>query len=128
MRQILKDLQAETRARLAEADTPEGRARAIIAASFTPDTFDPVYVNAWMVLYVQSRTSDKARRLLRIYQRRLQSNLRHALRPISTQPHADAETIAALIDGMYLHQALGEAGSSESAVNMLRIQTGSRLT
>lgn len=112
MRHILQDLQAETTARLRQAQTQEERAHALIDACFTPDMFDPIHVNAWMMFYVQSRSNPKARRLLRIYHKRLQSNLRHALRGISARPEVDAETLAALIDGIYLHQALSDAGSA----------------
>jgi len=115
MRHILKDLRIETVARLSRAETALARVRAVIDACFTPETFDPVHVNAWMIFYVQSRTSPKAQRLLRIYHRRLHSNLCHALRPISARPMSDAATLAALIDGIYLHQALSETGSPQAA-------------
>jgi TetR/AcrR family transcriptional regulator, transcriptional repressor of bet genes len=49
-----------------------------------------------------------AARLLRLYQARLRSNLRHALRALgATQAAGLAEGIAAMIDGVYLHEALG---------------------
>lgn len=127
MRRILKDLQVETGRRLRAADTPADRPRAIIDACFTPEMFEPVHVNAWMVLYVQSRTSPKARRLLSIYHRRLRSNLRHALRPLSARPAADADTLAALIDGIYLHQALSDAGSAEAAATRAHSVLGALL-
>jgi TetR/AcrR family transcriptional repressor of bet genes len=53
--------------------------------------------------------------LLRLYQRRLRSNLTHALRPISKNAEADAETLAALIDGLYLRAALSERGTASAA-------------
>lgn len=115
MRHILSDLQAETSKRLRAARSPADRPRAIIEACFTPETFDPISVNAWMVFYVQSRTNPKARRLLGIYHSRLRSNLRHALRGLTAQFVTDADTLAALIDGIYLHQALSDAGSAAEA-------------
>ena len=54
--------------------------------------------------------------MLTIYQRRLSSNLRAALRPISTDPAADAETLGALIDGLYLRAALGADMSAQDAL------------
>ena len=54
-------------------------------------------------------------RLLRLYQRRLQSNLTHALRPLSPRPEADAETLGALIDGLYLRAALAREGDADTA-------------
>ena len=115
MRRILADLQTEVRARMAAAETPEDRLRAIIEASFGNSSFDPVTINAWMLFYLLSRTSTKAGQLLRVYQRRLRSNLRAALRPLSPQPEEDAETLAALIDGLYLRAALSQSGSAEDA-------------
>lgn len=116
MRHILSEYGAEVLIRLKKATTPRDRAAAIIEASFDETFFAPATVNAWMTLYAASRTSDETRRLLRCYQRRLRSNLTHSLRPISDQPEADAETLAALIDGLYLRAALSNRGSAKAAL------------
>ena len=115
MRHILVEYGQEVRTRLGAAKTPRGRAEAIIRASFAPSCFAPETVSAWMTLYAGAPTNPETRRLLRLYQRRLRSNLRHALRPISAHPERDAETIAALIDGLYLRAALSERGSAPGA-------------
>ncbi|KIN61713.1 HTH-type transcriptional regulator BetI [Sulfitobacter noctilucae] len=115
MRHILSEYKAEVHARLAEARSPRDRAAAIIIASFDETCFAPGTVNAWMTLYAAAPTNEQTRRLLRLYQRRLRSNLTHALRPISATPEADAETLAALIDGLYLRAALSDAGTASSA-------------
>lgn len=115
MRYILSAYGAEVRARLAEARSPRDRAAAIIIASFDETCFAPATVNAWMTLYAAAPTNAETRRLLRLYQRRLRSNLTHALRPISATPEADAETLAALIDGLYLRAALSENGTASAA-------------
>ncbi len=115
MRHILSDFGAEVRARLAEARSPRDRAAAIIIASFDETCFDPATVNAWMTLYAAAPTNAETRRLLRLYHRRLRSNLTHALRPLSRTPAADAETLAALIDGLYLRVALSETGTASAA-------------
>ncbi len=52
---------------------------------------------------------------MRVYQRRLRTNLTHALREISPRPHEDAETLAALIDGLYLRAALSRNGTAAAA-------------
>jgi TetR/AcrR family transcriptional repressor of bet genes len=116
MRRILGDLQAEVRGRMAAAVTPEDRLRAIVEGSFGSASFDPVTINAWMLFYLLSRTSERAAQLLRVYQRRLRSNLRAALRPLSPQPEEDAETLAALLDGLYLRAALSRRGRAEDAI------------
>ncbi len=115
MQQILRDFGAEVRRGLSEARTPRARAVAVIEASFSDACFSPETVSAWMTLYAQAQTNAQMLRLLRLYQRRLQSNLTHALRPLSHRPEADAETLAALIDGLYLRSALARVQSAQAA-------------
>jgi TetR/AcrR family transcriptional repressor of bet genes len=115
MLQILRDLGAEVRKGLAAAHTPRARAAAIIDASFSDACFSPDTVSAWMTLYAQAQTNQQMLRLLQIYQRRLRSNLTHALRDLSRSPMDDAETLAALIDGLYLRSALARVQSADSA-------------
>ena len=116
MRHILSVFGAEARGALRMARTPEERLRAIVAASFSPANFQVDSVAAWLDFYVQARTHPPTRRLLTIYQRRLRSNLVHALQPLSSEPVAVAEGAAALIDGVYLRAALGEVGDPETLV------------
>ncbi len=115
MRYILSEYSGEVRRELRRANTPIARAEAIIRASFDESCFDPATVSAWMMLYGSSRTNVETYRLLIVYQARLRSNLTHALRPISGQPERDAETLAALIDGLYLRAALSDTGSASAA-------------
>jgi len=113
MRRILRDFGAEVRSALRAAQTPRARAEALIRASFAPSCFDPATVRAWMTLYAQAPVNPHMARLLRLYQRRLHSNLTHALRPLSTQPEAAAQMLGALIDGLYLRAALGGDAQAE---------------
>ncbi|WGH77325.1 choline-binding transcriptional repressor BetI [Jannaschia ovalis] len=106
MRRVLSDFGAEVRAGLARADTPLERLEAIIRASFGPTNFRPEVVAAWLAFYVEAFAGPEARRLLHVYQGRLRSNLLHALRPLTAEPEPLAEGIAALIDGLYVRQAL----------------------
>ncbi|WP_299406423.1 transcriptional regulator BetI [uncultured Roseobacter sp.] len=115
MRQILRDFGAEVRRGLANAATPKDRAVALIEASFSPTCFAPDTVSAWMTLYAQAQTNREMLRLLQLYQRRLASNLTHALRPLMGQPETAAETLAALIDGLYLRAALSRSQSPDAA-------------
>ena len=117
MRQILRDYSAEVRGHLAQATTPLARAEAIIRANFARSCFDPSTVSAWMTFYSQAQTNPAALHLLRLYQRRLRSNLTHALRPLSDQPRRDADTLAALIDGLYIRAALTAPGEPREAVD-----------
>lgn len=115
MRHILKEYGAQVRLHLARADTPRARAEAIITASFDKTCFAPATVAAWMTLYASAATQPETRRLLTLYQRRLRANLTHALRPLSANPRAHADVMAALIDGLYLRAALSDAQAGSVA-------------
>lgn len=107
MRHILTLYGAEVRGALIMAKTPRERVEAIIRASFGPAQFRPEMVSAWLNFYVQAQKSDEARRLLHIYQRRLRSNLHHALRQVLPVHASDlTRGLAAMIDGLYIRQAL----------------------
>lgn len=117
MRHILSEYGAEVRRHLSRARTPRARAEAIITASFDETCFAPATVAAWMTLYAAAPTNADTRQLLTVYQRRLRSNLTHALRPLSATPQEDADTLAALIDGLYLRAALAPSGTPDAARN-----------
>lgn len=114
MRRILSDFRVEVNSELANV-APNGRAEAIIRACFAQSNLSPRAISAWMTFYVMAQTNAEALRLWKLYQRRLRSNLTHALRPISNDPKAAAETLAALIDGLYLRTALNEPDTPETA-------------
>lgn len=108
MRHVLSVYGAEIRGALIAAETPQARLRALVRVSFTGGNFRRDVVAAWLNFYVMAQRQDEAARLLRIYQARLRSNLRHALRALGgAEAIALAEGIAAMIDGVYLHEALG---------------------
>jgi TetR/AcrR family transcriptional repressor of bet genes len=108
MRHLLAEFGAGVVARLRSADGPRARLSAIIAASFGPEQFHQATISAWLTFYAWALSSGKAARLLRIYQRRLRSNLLHALRPLLPGEEAArlADGLGAFIDGVYLREAL----------------------
>ncbi len=110
MRAILSEFGAEARAQLAAATIPRDRLRAIANASFGARNFSPEIVSAWLTFYLFALRDPAAARLLRVYQRRLLSNLVHALRPLCDDPDGIGRSAAALIDGLYIHHALAETG------------------
>lgn len=89
--------------------SPRQRLDAIIVASFDQQNFRQEVISAWLNFYALSRVNRQAARLLRVYHRRLHSNLMVALRPLTDRPERVAETLAALIDGLYLRAALGHS-------------------
>ena len=121
MRHILTLYGAEVRGALSMAKSPRERIEAIVRASFAPAQFRPEMVSAWLNFYVQAQKSDEARRLLHIYQRRLRSNLQHDFRLVAGK---NARTLtrglAAMIDGLYIRQALrSDPMSPEAAIGVL---------
>ena len=118
MRHVLTLYGAEVRGAMAMADGPRARIAAIIRASFAPAQFRPEMVAAWLNFYVQAQKSDEARRLLRIYQQRLRSNLQHALRQlVPAKADALASGLAAMIDGLYIRQAFSDEQITPEAAN-----------
>lgn len=105
MRRILSDFGTEVRREL-RAAVPRDRAAAIVRACFAGSSFTPSAVGAWMCFYGMARTNPQALHLWQIYHRRLRSNLTHALRPRCAAPEAAADTLGALIDGLYIRAAL----------------------
>lgn len=107
MRHVMTLYGAEVRGALAVAEGPEGRIRAILRASFSPGNFRREVVGAWLNFWVLAQTVPEARRLLAIYQGRLRSNLMAGLRPLAgARAEAVAESLGALIDGLYLREVL----------------------
>lgn len=130
MRHILTLYGVEVRRGLARAETPRARLEAVVHASFEGDNFRPEVIGAWLNFYVQALTSEAAARLLRVYQHRLRSNLVHDLRPLlGGRAKASAEGVAAMIDGLYIRQALHEAppdpaGASAQVLGYLDLLIG----
>jgi len=108
MRHLLAELNSDTRQALASARTARERVSAIIAVNFSEKQFQPETIAAWLAFYVEAQKSAALRRLLRIYARRLHSNLMSGLARLLPRATADqaAEAIAALIDGLYIRRAL----------------------
>ncbi|MDN5788291.1 transcriptional regulator BetI [Pseudorhodobacter sp.] len=129
MRHILTLYSAEVRGALATAATPEARLEAILLASFSATNFRREVVSAWLNFYVLAQTVPGARRLLAVYQRRLHANILHALRPlIGARADAVTEALGALIDGVYLREALSPRPSDgKAAVRMLQAYLSAEL-
>lgn len=129
MRRILSDFGAEVRERL-QAAAPDQRAPAIVRSCFAPSCFAPETISAWMSFYVLAQANPQALRLWHIYQSRIRSNLTHALRPLCRDAAGIADTMVALIDGLYIRAALGDPETPERAtvhaLDVLRQLTGDR--
>ena len=129
MRYLLTELSGDLQQAAQAAPDPRARLSAILAANFGEAQFRPATASAWLAFYVLAQESPDAHRLLRIYIRRLESNLIHSLcpllagkpqhyyeTPIREAAHRIAQEVGALIDGLYLRRAL-------RSVSMTRAET-----
>ena len=122
MRHLLAEFGAAVIARLRAAPTPRARLAAIVEGSFGREQFHHATISAWLTFYAKALSSTGAERLLLIYQMRLHSNLVHALRSLVPGPEAEriAEATGALIDGVYLREALrGTPTAPSEAISMV---------
>ena len=122
MRHTLTVYAAEVRGALAMAETPFERTEAIIRAGCSQSNFRREVIAAWLNFYVLAQTSSEARRLLTIYQRRLNANLLFNLRQIAPDRAPKiAKIVAGLIDGIYLREALANHDSYGNSASQLVI-------
>ena len=129
MRHVLSIYGAEVRGSLAVAHGPEQRLNGILRASFSPANFRREVVGAWLNFYVLAQTLPEARRLLSVYQRRLRSNLLVCLRPlVGGRAQAVADGLGALIDGVYLREALvNRAPNGAASVDLVLDYLGAEM-
>lgn len=122
MRYLLSELGADLRAALHAASGAHERVLAVIEVNFSDKQFQAGTIAAWLAFYVEAQKSTAMRRLLRVYARRLHSNLMTGLCALMPRREADrvAEGIAALIDGFYIRHALKDgAPNAASAVAVI---------
>ncbi|KXF78312.1 transcriptional repressor BetI [Paramesorhizobium deserti] len=130
MRHLLHELGRDLSIALRRASSPRERISAIIAVNFSASQFAPETVAAWLTFYVHAQQSAETRRLLRVYARRLHSNLAEALAGITgrTQARFIAEGAGALIDGLYIRHALGaDAPDAASATALVEDYIATKL-
>lgn len=103
--------------RLAAARDPRGRVQAVIDSVLAPEEFDRRTCSVWLAFWGEVIHSRRLKRIQHVYEQRLLSNLRHALRrlmqPAQAAPAALA--IAALIDGLWLKATLSAPQGIDSA-------------
>lgn len=117
MRHMVASLRQRERAALAEAADARARIEAIIDANLAQEEFDRRISSVWLAFWSQVVHAPRFRRVQAIYQRRMQSNLAHALGMLvpKTEAAAIAGEIGALIDGLWLRDALGGSDKADSA-------------
>jgi betaine-aldehyde dehydrogenase len=119
------------RARMRGAHTPRGRIQAIIDTNLGPEEFTQRTGSAWLAFWGQVLHVHDLKRVQDVYQRRMLSNLRHALKRMlpAAEARSLAATIAAMIDGVWLRAALSnwQEADSESARALLTVFVDARL-
>jgi betaine-aldehyde dehydrogenase len=126
LRSLASRLSRAAASRLRAAATPRERLQAVIDANLAPEEMDQHTGAVWLAFWGQAIHSDRLLRVQRIYQRRVLSNLRHALGGLA--PPAEAERlaviIAAIIDGLWLRTTLAASWSPADADAARRIAAG----
>ena len=122
-RTLAARLSSGVASRLRAARTPRERVQAVIDANLAPEEFTPRVGAVWLAFWGQVVHAPRLKRVQAVYQQRMLSNLRHALRAVKPEAEARqlAGAIAALIDGVWLRAALSEwrEADSEAARRMV---------
>jgi betaine-aldehyde dehydrogenase len=130
-RELSRQVSARVRAQLLLARTPRGRIQAVIDANLATQEFNQRTANAWLAFWGQLLHVERLKRVQTAYQRRMLSNLRHALRRLvaAAEARSLAAMIAAMIDGVWLRAALSSwrESDSESARALLTAFVDGRL-
>jgi betaine-aldehyde dehydrogenase len=118
-RSLARRVGLQVRARLHAVHSPRGRIQAVIDANLSPEEFEQRTGTAWLAFWGQVLHVERLKRVQTVYQRRMLSNLRNALKKLlpPEQAHSLATMIAAMIDGIWLRAALSgwREADSESA-------------
>jgi betaine-aldehyde dehydrogenase len=130
-RTLARRIGERMRERTRLARTPRGRVQAVIDTNLGPEEFDQRTGTAWLAFWGQVLHVKGLKRVQTVYQRRMLSNLRHALRRLlpGDEARSLAAMIAAMIDGVWLRAALSrwQEADSESARALLTAFVDSRL-
>lgn len=107
LKHLNKQMARITAERLRQASTPLDRMWAIAAAQFDSEHFEPVTVGAWFALWSKLPEIPAMQRYQDIYERRLTSNIRHAMRPLVPPGQLDfaVDSVLAMIDGLWVKAA-----------------------
>jgi TetR/AcrR family transcriptional regulator, transcriptional repressor of bet genes len=97
----------DTARRLRLTKTPRERVSAIIAANFAAEVFTRDIARAWVSYYAAIGQQPEFERLQNAVDKRLSSNLLHALKGLGAADKASeiASGVAVLIDGLWLRHA-----------------------
>lgn len=122
-RVLLAKHRDQLRWRLTAANEPGDRLKACVEACLSPEGLRASDSRAWLAFWSLVHQSAPLARIQQVYQRRMLSSLRAALRPLVPAPELAerAASIAALLEGTWLQAALAGAASSDSSALCERV-------
>jgi len=130
-RTLSRRINERMKLRSSTAHTSRGRIQAVIDANLAAEEFDKRTGTAWLAFWGQVLHVQGLKRVQTAYQRRMLSNLAHALRKLvpAAEARSLAAMIAAMIDGVWLRAALSDwkEADSESARALLTAFVSGRL-
>jgi betaine-aldehyde dehydrogenase len=115
-------LSAAAATRLRAAANPRERLYAVCDSALADEEFDRPTGAVWLAFWGQVAHSPRYRRVQRLYERRMDSNLRHALRGLVAEERRAtvAALIAAALDGLWLRARASGPGDGATARSLLR--------
>ena len=120
MRALMVELRSCLVPALRRAVGSRERIEAVIEANVAERQFQPQVIVTWLAFWGQAPHDPELGRLQRIYARRLESHLRHDLRPlVGVRAPRVAAGLAAMIDGLWLSHALGRPDAGPGAARAL---------
>lgn len=105
-----------TALKLTAARTARERVLAVVEANLAPEEFDQHTGSVWLAFWGQALHSERLRRVQKVYQTRMLSNLRHGLKALVPRDEAGriAIAVAAMIDGLWLRSTLSAIGETDA--------------
>jgi transcriptional repressor BetI len=110
MRHIAGELKAEVVAHRQGLADPRARLDAVLEANFSPRSFAPESLAAWVAFWGQTHRNPQLGRIQRVLRVRLKSNLAYDLRQLVADAEARriAQGLSIFVDGLSLRTAMGE--------------------
>jgi len=117
LRTLASRLARATTDHLATASGPRQRIQAVVDSYLAVEQFDRRTSMVWLAFWGEAMHSPRLKRVEMVYQGRMLSNLRHALKRLVPETEAPslAISIAGLIDGLWLRATLSSSAEIDSA-------------
>ena len=117
-RSVVRRLNGLVSAKVRLADNPRARIETLIEAHLGHSEFDEETARVWLSFWGQALYAPRLARVQRAHQQRMLSNLRHDLRQLvdPSEVSRTAETIAAMIDGVWLRAAMNAGSALKSGL------------